>query len=1096
MISLVEALNGWGEHALRFAWPMLWQSSLLITAVFALDFSLRRKVRAAVRYSLWLVVLVKLLLPPSLALPTGLAWWLCPSAQPPPKPRTTSYMVTYGPVARPILPAQNASVSAPPPPPRMSLAAWSFVTSGVISLGLLGWMLLRWRRVAQDVRRAIAPPAWLAELLAATCRQAGINRPVPLRLTDHPMSPAVCGLFRPVILLPRSVVARLAPHRLRTVLLHELFHLRRCDVWINFVQTLLNIAYFWHPFLWLANARIRRLREEAVDDAVMLALRDDAETYAPTLLEVAKLAFDRPLTSLGLVGILESRNALRKRIERLLNFRAPQRAGLSLLSILGILTFTALAVPMGEAPSNLTQPATLAKTSETHWPDPRFQGYQQIDLEAQFMIVDEASLRAMLPSLADSRQPLIVASNEIADLEIKLKQANARQFSENDPLQFPKFSGGHFRWQIGGTTNNMVGWQTRSVDDRNIVIGADVEFIATQPDWTPLEFALVPWDESDSVRCQMKLSTRENTNAVQQAEVTIPLRGAVVWATPDRTASGNCELVFLRQKEADSPPNSNSRSQNTRSVKTQILATNRPAWEIEGLGPASAVEYDLSSRWATASNGVRIRHGGGTVTADRITVDQQTGELTADGAVRVQHNNTAPGIYPRTNLIHTSKGRQAIMRRLDGIRLERVFFDNLPLADVVRNLNEEIKKRDPEKKGINFIINKNVTTGPSGAIDVNAIPIKINPALTDVRLADVLDAIVKVASVPIKYSIEDYAIVISLRGEKGPSPLYVRIIKVDSITFMQGLKNLVSAPSGNTSFLNGTGSTGDPPTNNVQATVSQFFSSLGVDLTPPKKIFFNDREGTLIVRATLDDMDTIETAVQVLNIAPPQVNIKIKYIELPEVEANAFGEKYASTNHTSSGSNLVVLTEAAARLQLKKWEAMSQVSLLNEGSVTTLSGRQAQIQCDIPPSEIQGAPNSLDNTLRTNQVALGPILDVLPWVTADGFLIQMMITNTITEFLGYDDPGQYLPQVRTNGRSIKPPQKPLPLPRFRLHQVSQNAIVRDGQTLVLGLAHKPLGPPPRNKSSTYKSLIIFVTPTIIDPAGKRYHSDEEPLDAR
>ena len=63
MNSLLGTLNVWGDHALRFAWPMLWQSSLLIGLVFALDWLLRRKVRPALRYALWLVVLVKLLLP-------------------------------------------------------------------------------------------------------------------------------------------------------------------------------------------------------------------------------------------------------------------------------------------------------------------------------------------------------------------------------------------------------------------------------------------------------------------------------------------------------------------------------------------------------------------------------------------------------------------------------------------------------------------------------------------------------------------------------------------------------------------------------------------------------------------------------------------------------------------------------------------------------------------------------------------------------------------------------------------------------------------------------------------------------------------------
>jgi Flp pilus assembly secretin CpaC len=122
-------------------------------------------------------------------------------------------------------------------------------------------------------------------------------------------------------------------------------------VWVNCAQTLLQIVYWWHPLLWIANARIRRLREEAVDDAVMLALREESDSYAPTLLEVARLALRRPLLSLGLVGILESRGALRQRIERLVEFRAPRKAGLTFASLCGIFAFSAVALPMGEAPA-------------------------------------------------------------------------------------------------------------------------------------------------------------------------------------------------------------------------------------------------------------------------------------------------------------------------------------------------------------------------------------------------------------------------------------------------------------------------------------------------------------------------------------------------------------------------------------------------------------------------------------------------------------------------------------------------------------------------------------------------------------------------
>ena len=183
------------------------------------------------------------------------------------------------------------------------------------------------------------------------------------------MSPAVCGLFNPVILLPQTLVEKLSAGQLRAVLLHELFHLRRKDVWANCAQALLQIVYWWHPLLWLANARIRRVREEAVDDAVMLALRDEAESYAPTLLEVAKLAFIRPQLSLGLVGIMESRSALRQRIERLVDFRPPRKAGLTLLSLCGIFVFSAVALPMGQAPAESTNPTLSGLGGDLNQPN-------------------------------------------------------------------------------------------------------------------------------------------------------------------------------------------------------------------------------------------------------------------------------------------------------------------------------------------------------------------------------------------------------------------------------------------------------------------------------------------------------------------------------------------------------------------------------------------------------------------------------------------------------------------------------------------------------------------------------------------------------
>lgn len=143
-------------------------------------------------------------------------------------------------------------------------------------------------------------------------------------------------------------------------------------------------------------------------------------------------------------------------------------------------------------------------------------------------------------------------------------------------------------------------------------------------------------------------------------------------------------------------------------------------------------------------------------------------------------------------------------------------------------------------------------------------------------------------------------------------------------------------------------------------------------------------------------------------------------------------------------------------------------------------------------------------------IPFGQTLDVIPFVSADGYTIQLNIVPTFTEFLGYDT------DLARQFRTVVPnlPVQDTPLPRFRVRQVATSAIVWDGQTVVLGgliaenvkktrekvpvLGDIPLlGRFFRTEAadSTKKNLVIFVTPTIIDPAGNRIHSpDNLPYD--
>jgi type II secretory pathway component GspD/PulD (secretin) len=80
------------------------------------------------------------------------------------------------------------------------------------------------------------------------------------------------------------------------------------------------------------------------------------------------------------------------------------------------------------------------------------------------------------------------------------------------------------------------------------------------------------------------------------------------------------------------------------------------------------------------------------------------------------------------------------------------------------------------------------------------------------------------------------------------------------------------------------------------------------------------------------------------------------------------------------------------------------------------------------------------------QVETGPILDVVPYVLADGYTINLTIMPSLTEFLGYATPPEVPDVTGTNNRV----QLPVILPQFRLRQMTASLNLWDNQTVVVG----------------------------------------------
>lgn len=279
---------------------ILWKSTLLFGAAGILALALRRA-PAAWRHLTWASYLGALLLLPlvSALLPTWTVPVL-PGAIPPAR-RLAAGPSTIGQQSAPV-PATASSVSrresnrrqradAPARAAHPRPQPWQLYGVGVWAMGVLAAslrMLLSLAavsRLEQNARTTVDGPIFAA--LAKLCRELGAAGHVVLLLQveSEPVTPMTWGLLRPTLLLPESA-SEWPADRVRSVLRHELAHVRRRDWAVSLMAEAVCAVYWFQPLAWCAAARLRAEAEAACDDAVICAV--PAADYARHLVEVVR----------------------------------------------------------------------------------------------------------------------------------------------------------------------------------------------------------------------------------------------------------------------------------------------------------------------------------------------------------------------------------------------------------------------------------------------------------------------------------------------------------------------------------------------------------------------------------------------------------------------------------------------------------------------------------------------------------------------------------------------------------------------------------------------------------------------------------------
>ena len=289
--ELSRMLELWWAHAAEASI----QFACFALVVALLDTLLARFAAPEPRAALWLAVLAKLLIPT--AFPDALRWSVPASLLPSALEESWS--------------GNSASGSALA---WLAPAAFALWLTGVALFAAVG--VARYRSLRRRRWNASEPaPRGVRTLATEVASRLRLARPAPVRFFDGPGGPVVLGFLRPIVLVPRSLLAEGRREELELVLFHELAHVKRRDPLWSLLCIAMQVLYWFHPLVWMARRRLAVLRELACDQTVGRALGGDTAGYRRTLLSLARPSYAS--THTGGLAFLTPRSQLAVRVRSL-----------------------------------------------------------------------------------------------------------------------------------------------------------------------------------------------------------------------------------------------------------------------------------------------------------------------------------------------------------------------------------------------------------------------------------------------------------------------------------------------------------------------------------------------------------------------------------------------------------------------------------------------------------------------------------------------------------------------------------------------------------------------------------------------------------
>jgi len=300
-VQVANYSNAISSVILSWLWQSLLLGTLFAVITYLLIRLLRLRIGSMLETGLWLIVLIKFLVPigPSWTFSLSSVYqqlfqsssaYNIQSTVP-----TTFNLEKFYPVDVDTL--DHSKPATIPTTPRQShkikdtaSLQWQWTTFIGIAyllcvLSLLAFRLRSYHVLVTHCQSLPQADEQTHNIALNVCKRLNVHRIPSIRISDE-RPPFVIGFFSPLIIISRHLLVR--PDELETIIVHEIAHLRRGDMFVRYLEWVaVTLFFFWPVVAWI-NRRLDAAREHACDEWALRQGKLTAPEYARCLLRVVQ----------------------------------------------------------------------------------------------------------------------------------------------------------------------------------------------------------------------------------------------------------------------------------------------------------------------------------------------------------------------------------------------------------------------------------------------------------------------------------------------------------------------------------------------------------------------------------------------------------------------------------------------------------------------------------------------------------------------------------------------------------------------------------------------------------------------------------------